>query len=254
MAGGAAGGAAETAAGSSRRDRATDGDRWVSLQYSLPLASLGQTLKQLASDEGTAFLFGRQLEIKFIGGECRSLLGANGRGVCFCVNVHWRLRGAAEPAAVPAAEPAAANGRVVAGRAEAEEAAVGEVAGGGADTDATVQTEETDVPEKTMGMKAAGEAAEMRAAGEAAAGEAAETQPSAETAAGEALMEPAELRWLEDTLQQLGGTPHLGKLHSIPPGRASHLLPACLGRFQQAVRRMDPVGLFAPYQPLVDEL
>ena len=78
--------------------------RWFSMQYSVPLSSLGAVLEQLASPSSKRKLQGRQVEFKFIGGTNRTLLGANahttdteyGRGLC--VNVHWRLGPAEEGA------------------------------------------------------------------------------------------------------------------------------------------------------------
>lgn len=57
--------------------------------------------------------------------------------------------------------------------------------------------------------------------------------------------EDGALRALEALLQQQGGTPHLGKYHRLPPGRAERLLPG-LRCFRALARSLDPQGVFEP--------
>ena len=65
------------------------GARVYSLQYALPLSQLGLLVERLAAVAQA--LVGRLLELKFVGGPGRALLGVNADGPVVCANVLWRV-------------------------------------------------------------------------------------------------------------------------------------------------------------------
>ena len=52
-----------------------------------------------------------------------------------------------------------------------------------------------------------------------------------------------ELLGLERLLQERGGVPHLGKLHTLPDGYAASVLPG-LADFERVAAELDPRGMF----------
>jgi hypothetical protein len=65
-------------------------ERWLSMQYAFPRASLGEVVAALGSEHVRGSCAGKVVEFKFVGGPGRSLLGVNADGPVVCVNTLWR--------------------------------------------------------------------------------------------------------------------------------------------------------------------
>ena len=67
--------------------------RWVSMQYAFPRERLGALIKLLSSEDfhqKSSDCLGRVIELKFVGGPGKALLGVNQEGPVVCVNAYWR--------------------------------------------------------------------------------------------------------------------------------------------------------------------